>query len=142
MSAATPDPEWQWATEGPQKPFAAAYATFRSGLREMWTLAGERELLEAHGRYVDALQSAATSSDGPARSERAYTAFAQTFSRSVGGPDRQRLARHAYERYLADVSSAWRDTSPETIAPSDLHGIASSMAWVAGTAEFIRQAAG
>jgi hypothetical protein len=115
-------------------------------------------LSAAQGRFMTAMEEAATDSDLNQRALDAYNAYAalladawkepavtemnQAFeayraviSSGFRGPEAGSQMHVAYQNYLAEMRAAWAESDPTTLAPADLAAIGQSLAYLAWLVE-------
>ncbi|WP_043345671.1 hypothetical protein [Belnapia moabensis] len=140
MEAPDEPSAWLWATTGPQKDFASAYAEFRHAL----TLAfpdpeAARAVGEAYNAYAGALQEPWKSGDLARRVGELADAYATSVHEALSGAEARTRIEEAFGRYVAATRAAWAATDPAEVKPEHLTMIAQSMAWIAAIAAEIRR---
>ena len=131
---------WQWATEGVQKDFAAAYADFRQALaRAFPSPETVRAAADAYVAYTTALQEPWQSGDLVRRVNEFGKAYTSAVQEALSGAESQAHIDAAFKRYVSATQAAWAVTEVAAVQPADLFTIAQSMAWIASIAGEIRR---
>lgn len=134
---------WLWATEGPQKEFASAYASFRQALEHSFpNPEAERAVGEAYAAYASAVQAPWQSGQHARRAAELEAAYAKSIRDALATGEARSRFDDAFQRYIVAARAAWTALDEAEIRPEDFLMIAQSIAWIASiAAEICREPA-
>ncbi len=114
---------------------SAAYGRFMTALEKAATdMNLKQRALDAYQAYA-ALLADASKEPPLTEMSQAFEAYRAVISSGFRGPDAGGQIRAAYEDYLAEVRAVWTEIDPRTLVPADLATIGQSLAYLAWLVE-------